>query len=244
MPSRPPIRPPERPFGDVTRRWRRGRLKIEPVNVSQPLQVEMTYLGRANATQPPGYPSKHACRVIGPRHRRGHIKIEPVKVKIEHVNDKSAQEVEMTYRICARAVQPPVNAPDRRYRVHRTIRQRGHIKLGPTNVSRMAKVEMTHLGRIHIAQPPEFPTKCSIRVVGPSHRCIRIKIGPVKLKIKRMSDKTTPEDGNTYRIRASATQPLPNDSKRLYTVIGPHCQCQRIKLVPANVNRTQSGRNA
>ena len=69
--SGPPTKPADRPYGAIRPRRRRGRLKVEPAKVSQALKVEMTYLERARATQPPGYPSKRLHRVIGPRRQCG-----------------------------------------------------------------------------------------------------------------------------------------------------------------------------
>ena len=66
--SMPPIYPADRPYGPVRWRRRRGRIKITSIIVSQTLQVETTYLGRAGIAQPRGNHPKRAYRVIGPKH--------------------------------------------------------------------------------------------------------------------------------------------------------------------------------
>ena len=80
MPSRPPVRPPERPFGPVKRQRRRGRIKFIPTKVSQTPEVETTYHGRARVTQPHGNASRRFWEVHRPRRRRGRMKIEPTNV--------------------------------------------------------------------------------------------------------------------------------------------------------------------
>ena len=65
MPSEPPIQPTERPYRLIRCHHRRGRIKPEPVNVSQMPKVEKTYHGHANAAQPPKNSSKRPHRVIG-----------------------------------------------------------------------------------------------------------------------------------------------------------------------------------
>jgi len=78
--SWPPVQPESRPYGPIRRRRRRGRLKIERINVSQTPERETTYLERPHATQPPGNSSNHAYGIVRPRRRRGRIKIEPTNV--------------------------------------------------------------------------------------------------------------------------------------------------------------------
>ena len=65
MPSEPPVQPAERPYRLVRCHHQRGRIKPEPVNVSQMPKVKKTYHGHANAAQPPKNSSKHPHRVIG-----------------------------------------------------------------------------------------------------------------------------------------------------------------------------------
>ena len=50
--SRPPIRPANHPYGDIKRRWRRGHIKLEAINISQVQKVETTYLKCMSAAQP------------------------------------------------------------------------------------------------------------------------------------------------------------------------------------------------
>jgi len=65
--SSPPVQFANRPYGLVRRRWRRGRLKIERINISQMKEVETTHLGCAHATQPPGNSSNNAYGIVRPR---------------------------------------------------------------------------------------------------------------------------------------------------------------------------------
>ena len=80
---------------------------------------------------------------------------------------------------------------------------------------------MTYQECARVVQPPVNHSKCSYRVHRTCCQCNQIEIGSVKVKIKHVNDKTTPEDGNTYWICTSTMQPLPNDSKHSYMVIGP-----------------------
>ena len=75
--SRPPIRHPNRLYGDARRRRRRGRTKVEAKKISQTRKVKTAYLKRVRTAQPPRNDSKCLNGVIGPRRRRDRIKIEP-----------------------------------------------------------------------------------------------------------------------------------------------------------------------
>jgi len=88
--SRPPIQLERHPYGHARHRRRRGRLKIERINISQMKQVETTYLERTSATQPHGNAPNHAYGIYGPRRQRGHIKIEPINIS-------RALEIETTH---------------------------------------------------------------------------------------------------------------------------------------------------
>ena len=119
--------------------WRRHiSIKIEPVKASQPQEVKTAYWICTCTAQPPRNDPKWSCRVIGLvrwRRRHDHIKIEPVKVKIECISVNQAQEVKNTYQIHARTVQPLGNPPEHCYGVHRPCHRRGHMKIGPKNIS-------------------------------------------------------------------------------------------------------------
>jgi len=78
--SRPPIQRERRPYGAIRRRRRRGRLKIERINVSQTKQVETTHLGLDRIAQPPRNAPDRAYGIVRPRRRRGRIKIAPINV--------------------------------------------------------------------------------------------------------------------------------------------------------------------
>jgi len=88
--SWPPIQLGERPYGLIRRRRRRGRLKIERINVSQARNGETTYIERAYATQPLGSAPNRTYGIIRPRRRRGRIKIKPRNVS-------RALEIETTH---------------------------------------------------------------------------------------------------------------------------------------------------
>ena len=133
--SRPPIRLTEHPYGLVRCSRQHGRIKIEAIKVSQTQEHEMTHLGCACATQTCENPSKGCLK--GHRLRRQHsrIKIAPVMVKIECLNDKTAREDGKTHLERIRTMQPPANDSKRLYGVVGPRRQRGHIKIAPTNIS-------------------------------------------------------------------------------------------------------------
>ena len=109
MSSWPPIRHADRPYGDVRRRHRHGRIKITSINISQTLKVETAYLESTYIAQPPLIDFKHAYRVIGLRRRRDPIKIGSVKLEIERISINPTREGETTYHRRARAAQPLVN---------------------------------------------------------------------------------------------------------------------------------------
>ncbi|KIM58353.1 hypothetical protein SCLCIDRAFT_28137, partial [Scleroderma citrinum Foug A] len=77
--AQPPANTPKRPYGDVRRRRRRGRIKIESIKVKTAREVETTYLERSGIAQPRRNDSKRLYKVIGPRRQRGRLKIEPIK---------------------------------------------------------------------------------------------------------------------------------------------------------------------
>jgi len=56
--AQPPENDPNQAYGVVRPRHRRGRIKIAPINVSRALEVEKTYLGRANALRSTWRPEK------------------------------------------------------------------------------------------------------------------------------------------------------------------------------------------
>ena len=139
--SVPPIHRMERPYGLVICRRRRGRIKFASTKVSQTHKVEMAYLKRVRGTQPCGNLLKRTYGVIGPKRRRGRMQIESIKVPIECLNDKMPQEDERTYRRCAQATQPLLNAPNHRYGVHRPICRHGRIKTEPRYVNQREMAE-------------------------------------------------------------------------------------------------------
>jgi len=121
MLSWPPIQHAERPYGLVRRRQRRGRLKIERINISQMKQVETTYLERTSTTQPSGNAPNQAYGVVRPRRRRGRIKIAPINVS-------RALEVKKTYLGRAnalRSIRRPKKRTKRLYKLTFEYRKQG-----------------------------------------------------------------------------------------------------------------------
>ena len=115
---------------------RRGRikngsvkLKIECISINQAGENENTYRGRVQLAQPPLINSKRFHRVIGPSRQPDCIKIEPVKLRIERISDKTVEEDETTYRICANVAQPPANVSKHHLDVYRPIHRCGRVKL-------------------------------------------------------------------------------------------------------------------
>ena len=135
MSSRPPIHNAQCPYGHIRWRRQRGRIKFEAIKVSQAPEVEMTYQRRPSTTLPPRKDSKRAYGVNRPRCHRGRIKIKPGKLKIECLDDKTAQKGETTYRRRARLAQPLVRAQKRHWEVHGLRHLRGGSKSRPRNVS-------------------------------------------------------------------------------------------------------------
>ena len=182
---RTPTDRPERPYGDVRRRRRCRRIKVEPRNVNQTQKVEKTYLQRIRIAQPPGNPSQCLNGAIGPCHRHDQIKIESVNIKIERINDKKAQDNETAYLEHASAVQPPQNDPKCSYRViglGRWRQRRDWIniesvkpKIKRINNKTVREDRKTHLERIRTAQPPGNPPKRRYGVIGLIRRrgCIK-----------------------------------------------------------------------
>ena len=83
---------------------RRDQMKIEPVkvkikciNVNQTLKVEKTYLGHANAMQPPANVPKCLHRVHTPRRHHRRIKFVPTNIS-------QTDEIEKTYLGRAHAI--------------------------------------------------------------------------------------------------------------------------------------------
>ena len=95
--SSPPVQFANRLYGLVRHRWRRRRLKIERINISQMKEVEMTHLGCAHTTQPPGNSSNNAYGIVRPRHRCSDIKIAPRNVS-------QTRAVEKTHLGCVNAI--------------------------------------------------------------------------------------------------------------------------------------------
>ena len=129
------------------------------------------------------------------RRRRGRIKIEPIKVN-------PAQEVEMTYRIRARAAQPPANDPACRYGVHTPRRQRGRIKTEPRNVSQTRNSANAYLGRVNAMRSTWRPKK-GVRRVKVLTFAPRMPGEPWhedgRLEIEYISVNQAGEDETTYR---------------------------------------------
>ena len=164
--SRTPIQPERRSNGLVRWRRRRGRLKIERINVNKAEERETAYLEPMYAAQPPRTDLKRCWEVHRHRRQRGHIRIGPVNVKIERLNDKTAREDGKTHLERIRTTQPPRNAPKRRYGVIGLIRWRGCIKIRSINVNRAQVSGNTYLGRANVLQLTWRPKKNKRRLDG------------------------------------------------------------------------------
>ena len=138
----------------------------------------------------------------------------------------------------------PIQHANRPYRDARRQRRHGRLKTTPINVNQVQNVERTHLKRASAVQSPANNSKHLNRVIGPRCQCGRIKIGPVKVKIKDMSDKPAREDEKTYRGHPQATQPLRNPPKRRSGVIGLICRRGRFKTEPRNISQALKIENA
>ena len=123
------------------------------------LKVKTTYLRHANATQPPTNDSKCLYGVVGPCCRHDRMKIETVKPKIEHINDKRAQEDEMAYLEHAQLAQPYGNSSNRVHKVHRPRHRHGHIKIGPEIVSQTQNGANAYLAHINMLRLNRRPRK-------------------------------------------------------------------------------------
>ena len=180
---------------------------------------EMTHRRRTSTTQPPGNPSKRLYRVIGLVRWRcgcGRIKIKPTELKIERLNDKTTQNGETTYHGCAQAAQPCINAPRRRYGVHRPRHQRGCIKTVPENVNRMEEVESAYLGCTGATLPCGNPLKGCLEVHRWRRQRGRVKIKSVNAKIKRLNDNKAQNGKTTYLGCMGIPQSPANTLKRPY----------------------------
>ena len=126
-------------------------------------------------------------------------------------------------------------------------RQRRRIKIASTKVSQSRKVELTHLERASAAQPLRNSSKHPERRYGDVRRRRRRgrpKIGSVNVEIERVSAKIAQEDEMTHLGHARTAQPPQNAPKRRYGVTGPIRRRGRMKIVPRNINRTETDGNA
>ena len=193
---------------------------------------------------PPIHPAEHPNGLITRRRRRRRIKFVPIKVN-------TARKDETTYHGHTSAAQPPVIDSKRAYRVIGLRRRRSRMKIEPArlkiehlNDKKQQNGEITYLGRMEIAQPPANDAKHLNKAVGPGPRCDRMKIEPVKVKIKRINVNQTLKVEKTYLGRTNAMQPPANIPKCLRRVHTPCRRRQRIKSRSTNVSRTGNGGSA
>ena len=239
--SWPPIQLVEHLYGAVKRYHRHGRVKFKAVKVNQAEEVEMAYLEPTYIAQPPWNDSKHLQRVIGPCRRCDWIKIESVKVRIERLNDKKTQELEMTHLGQARLAQPLLNASKHCYRPRH---QHGRMKIAPVmvkieclNHKTAQQVKKTYRIRASTAQPPPNDSKRLNGAIGPHCRRDRIKIKSIKVNnVQKVK--------TTYLGCAQVAQPPGNPPNRPYGVHTTRCQHGRIKIVLTNISRTQMNGSA
>ena len=147
--SGPPICPTECLNGLVTWRCRHGRIKFKPINISIAREVKTTYWICMCAMQPPANDSKRLIKVVGPGPQHDQMKIKPVNVKIKHINEKPTWQDKMTYRILARATQPPRNSSKRACWVIGPRHQCGCIKIEPRNINRTQMNGNAHLRHVN-----------------------------------------------------------------------------------------------
>ena len=219
--SWPPIRLVERLYGAVKWYRQHGRVKFKAVKVNQAEEVEMAYLEPAYIVQPPWNDSKCLQRVVGPCRRRDWIKIESVKVRIECLNDKKTQELEMTHLGQARLVQPLLNALKHCYRPRR---QCGRMKIAPVmvkierlNHKTVQQVKKTYRIHASMAQPPPNDSKRLNGAIGPRCRRDHIKIESIKVN-NAQKVKTT------YLGCARVVQPPGNLPNHPYGVHTTRCR--------------------
>ena len=197
--------------------------------------------------QPCGNPSKCAYGVVGPRRQRDRIKIRSVKVRIGHLNNKIAQEGEMTHLGPMRIVQPLIQHPNCPYRLVTWRHQCSHIKIEPRNVSQTQNGTNAYLGRVNAMRSMWKPKKhvrrlykltMESRTPGEPWRDDR------RLKIESINISQTEEVETTYHRRTQVAQPHGNTPERCHRVHRPKRQCGRIKSAPINVSRTETSQNA
>ena len=197
--SGPPIQREERPYGDVTRRRRHGKIKSEPANISPTRNGGKAYLGHASAAQPPINAPKRRDGVHRTCRQHGRIKFIPTKVS-------QSRKDETAYLGRTGIAQPRGNDPKRAYRVIGLRRQRGRIKIEPVKVKterlndkKQQKVETTYLGQAHTAQPPANASKHRREVYRPKRRRGRIKIESTNVSRTENGGSTYLQCGNAIR---------------------------------------------
>ena len=112
------------------------------------------------------------------------------------------------------------------------------LKIERLNDKKQQNGEITYLGRTEITQPPANDAKRLNKAIGPGPQRDRMKIKPVKVKIKCINVNQTLKVEKTYLGRANAMQPPANVPKRLCRVHTPRRHHRRIKFIPTNISRT------
>ena len=97
------------------------------------------------------------------------------------------------------------------------------LKIKRLNDKKQQNGEITYLGCTEIVQPPANDVKHLNKAVGPGPQCDRMKIEPVKVKIKRINVNQTLKVEKTYLGCANTMQPPANVPKRLRRVHTPCC---------------------
>ena len=145
-----PLRnPPNHPYSVHTTWCQHGQIKFIPRNINWMETDGNAHLGCTGITQPCQNVSKCCCGVVGPMHQHGRIKIASVNLKTKCIDDKMAREDGKTHLEHIHTTQPLVTTPKHLCGVHRTCCRHGHIKSGPTNVSRTQNGGRTHLGHVN-----------------------------------------------------------------------------------------------
>ena len=169
------------------------------------------------------------------------------RLKFESRNISQMPKDESAYLERISAAQPHGNVLKHACRVVGPRRQRGRIKIESIKVNPAQKDETTHLGCVNAIQPVWRPGERIIRVNKPTFES-RMPgehwRSDGRLKVEYISINRAGEGETTYRGCARIVQPPGNNSKRLHRVHRPCRRRGRIKITPANVNRTQNGGKA
>ena len=192
---------------------------------------------------PPTYSPEHPYGDVRRRHQHSRIKIESRKVT-------QMPKVEMTYLGCTGVTQPCGNNLKQSYGVVGPCHRDNWIKIIPgklkikrLNDKRGQNGKRTYQRCARATQPRGNPSRGCLKVYRPHCQPGRIKIEPVKVKIKGINNKKAQDNETAYLGRARLMQPPGNHPKCRYRVIGLIHRHGHIKSRPRNVKQMErSGR--